>query len=46
MAKGFQQPYFVENVGIVDENVASTFVNHIRSSSLSNVKVCILNLAM
>jgi hypothetical protein len=46
MAKGFQQPYFGENVGIVDENVASIAVNHIIFSSLSNVKVCILNLAM
>jgi hypothetical protein len=46
MVKGFQQPYFVENVGIVDENVASTALNQIRSSSLSNVKVCIFELAM
>jgi len=46
MAKGFQQPYFVENVGKIDENVASTAFNQIRSPSLSNVKVCILNLVM
>ncbi len=38
MAKGFQQPYFVENVGIVDENLASTTSNQIKSSSVSNVE--------
>jgi len=27
MVRAFQQPYFVEKVGIVDENVASTAFN-------------------
>jgi hypothetical protein len=38
MVKGFQQPYFVENVGIVDEDATSTAPNKIKSSSLLDVE--------
>jgi len=37
MAEGFQQLSFVEGVGGVDENVASTTLTYIRFSSLLDV---------
>jgi hypothetical protein len=38
IAKSLQQPFFVESVGGVDEDVASIVPNQTKFSSLSNIR--------